>query len=131
MGKRLKIIWMIVCVLLLLFIVAPGVSLSAEGKVGIGLEVMQLYDYTTKDTDKRGSIVVLNVSEGSPADQQGIKRGDIILQVGDVTTRRHDFDDIVQNLLKGAPNTEVTVVVWRPCERHKIEFKVKRTQAVD
>jgi C-terminal processing protease CtpA/Prc len=116
-----------ICVPLLLFFTS-GSLLAAEKTGGIGLQVMQLYDYTTKDKDKRGSIVVLDVIKGSPAQQQGVQKGDIILQVGETMTRKRDFNDILHNLLRGTSNTDVKLVLWRPSSREKIEMNLKRTQ---
>jgi C-terminal processing protease CtpA/Prc len=127
MRKHPRIFWTIVCVPLLL-IITSGTPLAAEETGGVGLQVMQLYDYATNDANKRGSIVVLDVSKGSPAEQNGIKKGDIILQVNETVTRKHDFDDIVNNLLRGSSNTDVKLVIWRPCAHEKLEVTLKRMQ---
>ena len=129
MRKYRWILWTITCVSLWLLF-NSSVVFAVEETGGIGLKVGQLYDYTTTDEDKRGSLVVLDVFNGSPAHLQGIQKGDIILQVGEVLTRRRDFNDILHNLLRGVSFTEIKLVIWRPSKQEKIELTLQRMQMV-
>ena len=130
MKKKQWLIWIIVCVPLCLFLL-PRTLPAAEEAGWTGLEVLQLYDYATKDSDKRGSLVVLNVLPGSPADQQGVRKGDIILEIDNIPTRRHAFNDIMKNLWGSASKTDIKLILWRPCYRQQIEVKIKRIQAAN
>jgi C-terminal processing protease CtpA/Prc len=129
MKKNQWLLWTIICLPLWLFFTA-GTLPAVEETGGIGLKVGQLYDYTTTDEDKRGSLVVLDVFNGSPAHLQGIQKGDIIFQVGEVLTRRRDFNDILHNLLRGVSFTEIKLVIWRPSKQEKIELTLQRMQMV-
>jgi C-terminal processing protease CtpA/Prc len=128
MKKRPRILWMIVCVPLLLLFCTSNLLFAVEEEGGIGLKVNPLYDNTTKDKDKRGSIVVLDVFNGSPAHMAGIQKGDIILQIGGVATKKRDFDDILHNLLRGPSFTDVNLVLWRPSTNEKIELTIQRME---
>ena len=94
------------------------------------MKVGQLYDYTTTDEDKRGSLVVLDVFNGSPAFLQGIEKGDIILQIDNILTKRRDFNDILHNVLRGQAFRDVNLVIWRPSKQEKIELTLQRMQMV-
>ena len=105
-------------------------TLAVEETGGIGLKVSQLYDYTTKKEDKRGSIVVLDVFKGSPAHRHGIEKGDLILKVNDTITRRKDFHDLLHNHLRGPSHTDVKLIVWRPSTMDKFEIELRRMPMV-
>ncbi|MBN2437260.1 MAG: PDZ domain-containing protein [Deltaproteobacteria bacterium] len=129
MRKNKWILLTIICVPLWL-LSTSGSLLAVEETGGIGLKVGQLYDYITTDEDKRGSLVVLDVFNGSPAHLGGIQKGDIILQIGEATTRRRDFNDILHNLLRGPSFTEIKLVIWRPSRQEKIELILQRMMMV-
>ncbi len=80
--------------------------MAVEETGGIGMKISQLYNYTTKGDDKRGSIVVLDVFKGSPAQKHGIQKGDIILKVNNETTKNNDFIDLLHDHLRGCPYTQ-------------------------
>lgn len=58
-------------------------------------------------TRKESKLIVREPYKGFPADKAGLKAGDEIIQIGDVSLA--DFKDDASQLLKGAKNTKVDV----------------------
>lgn len=56
-------------------------------------------------------LLIVEPYKGYPADKAGLKAGDEIIQIGDITIE--DFKDDASELLKGAQNTSVTVTYRR------------------
>jgi len=77
---------------------------------------------------KRG-VVIAEPYEGMPAQLAGLKTGDIIISIDttDVTTMTSNE---VSELLKGVPNSKVTVTVRRPLEPKPKKFELIRKQIV-
>jgi len=91
---------------------------------GIGMEVYQLYNHMSKD--HRGNIVVINVFEDSPAEKNGIKIGDVILEIDGTRTWKRDFKDLLNNKLRGPANTEVKMKIFRPSTKQIINVSLTR-----
>ena len=128
--KNRKLRWFIFwgCFLLFLF---PSVNLFAvEESGGVGMKLSQLFDYTTQEEDKRGSLVVIDVFKGGPAFKNGIEKGDIILKVDDVITKQHDFKELLHNHLRGPAFTGVRLIIWRCSIMEKIEVEMQRIPMV-
>lgn len=62
----------------------------------------------------KDKLVVVEPYKGYPADKAGLKAGDEIVQIGDISLT--DFKDDATELLKGANNTEVTISFKRQGE---------------
>jgi S1-C subfamily serine protease len=92
----------------------------------LGLTLAQMYAYSKHTTDKRGSLVVLNVKRGSIADRLGIEEGDIILKVNYVETKNHDLKAIVDHYLTVPSSIETMFTLWRPEKKEKLEFILHR-----
>jgi carboxyl-terminal processing protease len=75
-------------------------------------------------TDKN-EIVIEEIYENYPADKAGFKSGDIIKKVGDQEANSSSYDDI-SILMKGAPDTEIEVTVFRPALNLTITKTLKR-----
>ena len=69
--------------------------------IGIGAKVKTLKD----------KLVIVEPYKGYPADNSGLKAGDEIIKVGDVTVA--DYDDDAGNLLQGTPGSNVEVTFIR------------------
>ena len=82
--------------------------------VGIGVYLAQ---------DKEGNILVLLPIEGSPAEEIGIKTGDIITKVNDELCEGEELDTIA-NKIKGKAGTKVKLEIQR--DDQKIELEVER-----
>ena len=74
---------------------------------------------------KNGLPTIVAPFDGSPADQAGIKAGDIIIRVDsqDVTTL--PLNQVV-NLIRGPQGTQVTLTVLRPDESKRLDITITR-----
>jgi carboxyl-terminal processing protease len=89
-------------------------SNAATSNVGIGAELSQVSSY----------LYVISPVKGSPADQAGVRAGDIIEYIDAKATRDISLYDAKQ-LLKGAPGSEVKLRILRANSR-PITLSVKR-----
>ena len=81
-----------------------GLSQEMEGEFsGIGVAIQLI----------SGNITVVSVFKGSPAEQAGLKAGDVILEVDGTYLRGKSAQD-ASDLLKGDVGTSVSVTVLRP-----------------
>jgi carboxyl-terminal processing protease len=69
--------------------------------------------------------VIVAPFDGSPADQAGVKPGDIILQVDGEDVTSLPLNDIV-TLIRGPEGTEVTLSLLRPDETRSLEVTITR-----
>lgn len=83
---------------------------------GIGVLVSQ--NYTTK------TVTVLRVFPGSPAEEAGMMKGDIIYEVDGLATAEQELDVLVQQHIRGEEGTFVDLTVLR--EGEKIPMHVER-----
>ena len=67
-----------------------------------------------------GEIVIVNPSEGAPADKAGIKSGDLLVEVDGKSVQGLELDDIVA-MMKGEEGTPVTLGVERDGNKLSIE----------
>jgi carboxyl-terminal processing protease len=74
-------------------------------------------------------VVVDEPYEGMPAQQAGLKAGDLILAV-DTTDVSTFSSEQVSNLLKGVPNSMLTVKIQRPGEKKPRKIDLVRKQIV-
>ncbi len=63
-----------------------------------------------------GLITAIRVFEGSPAEEAGMKKGDILYKVGDVETAETELDVLVQQEIRGEEGTYVDITVLRDGE---------------
>ena len=88
---------------------------SEQEYVGIGVEV-----------DSRcGVPVVASTMTGSPAEAAGLRPGDVIAEVDDVSTRRMDTRDL-RELILGSEGDQLTLTIERPNESTPIQIDVVR-----
>ncbi|MCI8660388.1 MAG: S41 family peptidase [Lachnospiraceae bacterium] len=63
-----------------------------------------------------GLITAIRVFQGSPAEEAGMKKGDILYKVGDVETGEMELDVLVQQEIRGEEGTYVDITVIRDGE---------------
>lgn len=85
---------------------------SEEHIGGIGIEVMR----------EKSGLRVTNVSEGSPASEAGLKRGDLIIKVGSISLADKPAD-YGSNLIRGPVGTRVALTVLRDGTEHIISVE--------
>jgi carboxyl-terminal processing protease len=65
---------------------------------------------------ENNQIIIEEIYENYPADKAGFRPGDIIKRVGDKEADSKNYDDI-SVLMKGPPDTEVEMTIYRPTEK--------------
>ncbi|MGN0159404.1 MAG: S41 family peptidase [Brotaphodocola sp.] len=92
---------------------------------GIGVLVTQNMD--------TGIITALRVFKGSPAEEAGMKKGDIFYKVGELEASAEELDVLVQNHIRGEEGTTVDITVLRDGEEipMTIERRIVETTTVE
>lgn len=78
---------------------------------------------------EQGGVVITEPFEGMPAEKAGLKAGDYILAI-DTTDVSKFSSDRVSDLLKGVPNSKITIKVQRPGEKKLRVVEFLRKQVV-
>ena len=84
---------------------------------GIGAGVSQ--NLTTME------VTITKVYKGTPAEEAGLKDGDMIISVEDVEAVTVSVDELVQHI-RGEEGTDVHIVIYRPSTEETLEFDVTR-----
>jgi carboxyl-terminal processing protease len=93
---------------------------DTEGKFGgVGIEI----------TIKDNLVTIITPIEGTPAWDAGLLSNDRIVKIDGVVIKNFTLNEMVKKL-RGAPGTEVHIVVWRERDGKLHEFKIKR-QMID
>ncbi|MDO4438734.1 MAG: S41 family peptidase [Eubacteriales bacterium] len=104
---------------------------SAGEYVGVGFTVQ-------KNPGEEGGILVVEVSEGTPAAEAGVLKDDIVIKVNDEDIREKDMSEVVDKMIIGEAGTSVKLTVLRGgeelelvCERRRIETKTVSYNMID
>lgn len=97
-------------------------SMEGERFGGVGLVVS--YE---KAPDGRQALLVLERSEGSPAQEEGLLGGDLIVAVDGVPVASLDRRE-ARDRLRGTPGTRLTLGVLRPDEGRSFEVTLTREE---
>ena len=82
---------------------------------GVGIQVEQ----------RDGQILIITPIAGSPAERAGLRPGDRLVKIDGKVLEAPTIDQTVK-LVRGEPDTEVTLTVFRPSLNRTIDFKLKR-----
>ncbi|HEY5974489.1 MAG TPA: PDZ domain-containing protein [Geobacteraceae bacterium] len=119
MGFRLC---MIIATLFCIGLSQPaGATNTAKNFGGVGIDGVPWAD---------GRIVVRQLVAGGPAQQAGVKVGDVITHIDGKQTKGSDFRQMVEHRLRGVAGTPVTIKVHRPGETEARTFTLIRRQLV-
>ncbi len=72
-------------------------------------------------------VTILHVYPGTPAEEAGVKDGDVIVKVGDIEGDSMELSELVTHI-KGEEGTTVHLELLRSGEKEHIELDVKRRQ---
>lgn len=90
---------------------------KGSGKSWLGIQMQALTRDMTEywGLDQDGGIVVNSIVQGSPADQAGLKVGDIITSIGDLQIQGEDKKnlDVFRNYVRSLPEGNVTLKLVR------------------
>lgn len=99
-------------------------SMISSGKLHMGVRIEKLNEDLAKYFDVEGGVLILEVLEDTPAEEAGMKSGDVIVRVGDEEVE--DAGDIADALADvDEDDEEVIVVVVRKGEKRTITFDVE------
>jgi carboxyl-terminal processing protease len=85
--------------------------------VGVGIEI----------TQEDGLIRIVSPIEGSPADRAGLKTGDLITKIDDTAVKGLSLNDAVKKM-RGEPNTQVTLTIFRKDESRSFPVTITREE---
>lgn len=74
---------------------------------------------------KDGALSVIAPLDDTPAEQAGLKSGDVILKINDESTLNMTIDDAV-NRMRGKPKTSIKLTIVRKGEGKPLEFNIVR-----
>ena len=80
-----------------------------------------------RQRNERGHAMIIEPFEGMPAAEAGLKAGDEILAI-DTTDVRLFKNEKVSELLKGVPNSKMTLTIQRPGEKKPRKIDIVRKQ---
>lgn len=70
-------------------------------------------------------VTITKVYEGTPAEEAGLKKNDVILYVEDIDATSMEVSDLVQHI-RGEEGTNVYLKIYRPSTEEILEFEVPR-----
>ena len=78
---------------------------------------------------RNGGTVIIEPFDGMPAAEAGLRAGDVIVAVDTINTENSSSDK-VSELLKGTPNSKITVTVRRPGVKKPLTIDLTRKKVV-
>ncbi|MDN4038062.1 S41 family peptidase [Massilia sp. YIM B02443] len=94
---------------------------GTEGRfVGLGIEIVE---------SEEGYIEIVAPMEDSPAEQAGIKAGDLITRIDDFAVQGVPLDDAIKRM-RGEPGTRVTLTIARKDAPAPLRLTVERREIV-
>ncbi len=75
---------------------------------------------------KTGLVTIVRVFKQSPAEEAGLKAGDILYMVDDMEITGLDLDILVRTYIRGEEGTEVVLTVLRGDDYQKVELHITR-----
>lgn len=78
---------------------------------------------------KDNAITIFELMEGYAAQRQGLRVGDIILEVNDKTVTADKFEEI-SSMVKGEPGTFLALKVFRETEKDTLKFNLVREEII-
>ncbi len=100
-------------------------SILQEGRVvrgWLGIEVRGLNQNNPLNTESNAGVQVMGVLKNGPADQAGIRKGDIILSINDQAFE--NSNQLISYVGRQKPNSEVPAIILRGDEKLKISIRI-------
>ena len=74
---------------------------------------------------RKGALTIISPIEGTPADKAGVKAGDIILKIDNLSTLNMTIDEAVSHM-RGKPKTKIVLTIVRKTETKPIKIHITR-----
>ncbi len=74
---------------------------------------------------RKGVLTIISPIEGTPADKAGVKAGDIILKIDDLSTLNMTIDEAVSHM-RGKPKTKIVLTIVREGVSKPLKIKIIR-----
>ncbi len=74
---------------------------------------------------KTMEVTITTVYPNTPAEEAGLKKGDVILSVNDINATEVELEKLVQDI-RGEEGTSVTLTIYREAEEEEMEFEIVR-----
>jgi serine protease Do len=98
----------------------------SRGKIGVGIQPVDAQFAESFGLDRPRGALIRSVEKGGPADQAGIKVGDVITRVdGQLIERDSELPSLISSI---KPGGEAEVEVWRARATKKFDVKVASLQ---
>ncbi len=74
---------------------------------------------------RKGALTIISPIEGTPADKAGVKAGDIILKIDNLSTLNMTIDEAVSHM-RGKPKTKIVLTIVREGENKPLKITIIR-----
>jgi membrane-associated protease RseP (regulator of RpoE activity) len=95
-----------------------------RGWLGVGIEEVTRKLVRREELKVHEGVYVTSVRDDSPADHAGIQRGDVIVEYDG--RKVYDEDDLLDDVRRTKPGTEVVIVIDRKGERKNVKAIIER-----
>jgi predicted metalloprotease with PDZ domain len=95
-----------------------------RGWLGVGIEEVTRKLVRREELKVNEGVYITSVHDDSPADKAGIKRGDVIVEYDG--RKVYDEDDLLDDVRRTKPGTEVVIVIDRKGERKNVKAIIER-----
>ena len=102
------------------------VDFRERGKLGVAIEEVTPKLARRKNLKVEEGVYIVNVETDSPADEAGIKEGDVIVEFDG--KKVSDNSDLVDEVQKTKPGTEVTIGVLREGEKRMLKATIAKAR---
>ena len=112
--------------LVMVILSASGISCGQEKFGGLGLSVAQLFDPNV--ANNRGPLIVLYALPDGPAKKAGLTGGDIVTHIDGTSTEGLEFDDLINNRMRGPVGSKAVLKIKRARTREDLTISIIRVE---
>jgi carboxyl-terminal processing protease len=87
----------------------------------------EFYGIGVTIAERDGTVYVVSLIEGTPAEQSGLEPEDEVVSIDGVAKDRWDLEEVVSRV-RGPEGTTVAVEVYRPDSEEKLVFEIERAK---
>lgn len=104
----------------------PGYSFDWRDRPWLGVQLADLNQDLAQyfEVNERGGALILSVEKDSPAEEAGLKAGDIILRINDERVR--DAEDVIDIIRDSEVDNEVELLIKRKGRKESLRAELER-----